>query len=725
MVLFLGIILSCTVFFVVSFFLDISENDSVSQPEKFDASFYENEDVKSIVTFFDYKIFRRVNNKNIIVGHDDFLFEVEKDGYNFIDDYTGKLGFTEDELEKIAENLMFRKKVFNDSGIEYVLAVIPNSQSVYGEKLPIFLKNKGKDTRFSLLKNYLLNNTDIKPVDITDILMRIKNNYPVYNNTENTINALGAYYLYKEIFRALPTSFTDDSSILSNYINGISVHNTDGRELAKLSGVQTIAKNRTLSIQPGIPYMYETYGTRDSAEITSILPEYRENFKVSPTVMIEYSNEWDRAQITPYFSNTFTTVVYKNNFNYNSRVIKNNSVSAVIQIVRESELESFLDDNVALTYNAGVIEAVHDDVSAAPLMLAKLDVDKNTVCIAGRAEEGSVLTIQGLPEKNKVMSIYGEQFIIGVPLKEGKEVEINIFASSDGKEASDPLEVTVSANPNAVPSGIVIGENSRLYSKSLIDRYMQNRLYSPLQLSAIVKAHEDEQQSIEQKNGKKTQFVYLVVPSKINVYPSDVAGYKKNGITELGQFAEAFKNSEKITVIDLTELMTGNKHLGPLCYQSAPGWTEVGAYLGYLGLMQYIKKDYPSVNIHKIEDYDIKRIYTDSGEYAVKLGLDPVTFSELVPVFTPDFSPRASLITYERNGFRSYSSHINDHSLPSAVVICDNYGEEIIDFIAEHFMDLKVLEVFQKEIDDETLKEISPDYVIKIFGEDNLDYFAK
>ena len=724
-VLFLGIILSCTIFFGVSYVLDLDSDNAFFDVNDFDSRFYENDDIRSIVTFCDYTFFKKVNNENLIVGYDDFLFEIERDGYNFIEDFVGNLSFSENELDVITSNLQLRQKVYKDMGIEYVVAVIPNLQSVYSEKMPFFFNGGSERTRLVQLSEHIASNTDIMFVDATSIFKRIKNNYPVYNNTENTINPLGAYFLYKEIFRVLPQPYTEQAVLLENYIDGISLHLTKGRELAVLSGVDSIVMNRTLSIHSKIPYMYETVEEFGNASITHIRREYMDGYLDAPSIMIEYTNEWDKLQLTPYFSNTFSNVVYKRNYNYNSRVIKNNDVTCVIQIVRECELDSFLDSNIALSYNAGINETESEDTTATPLMLAKLDVDSKTLCIAGRAEEGSVLTIQGAGEKNKTMWLYGEQFILGFTLDDGAKENVNILATSAGKEASEPLTVTITNNPDAKSCDVVIGENSRLFSRTLLDRYTENEIYSSIELSSILKKHEDEQKAVQLRNKKDTEFIYLVVPSKINIYSSDVKGYKKSVVTKLTQFTDLFKNNADISVINLTDTMNNNKHLGPLYYQTASEWTELGAYLGYIKLAEHLKTDHPSVGIHKIEDYDIKRIYTDGGDYAVGLGLDPVAFSELVPVLSPRFAPLSRIVKYENKGYYSYESRCADRDLPTAIVLCDNYGEEIVNYIAESFSHLRILSVFQKEISDSILDEVSPDYIIKIFGEDNIDYFAK
>ena len=65
-VLFLGVILSCAIFFGVSYILDASILDESIDHQSFDRSFYENEDVNRIVTFLDYRLFGTLKTKNVI-----------------------------------------------------------------------------------------------------------------------------------------------------------------------------------------------------------------------------------------------------------------------------------------------------------------------------------------------------------------------------------------------------------------------------------------------------------------------------------------------------------------------------------------------------------------------------------------------------------------------------------------------------------------------------------
>ena len=172
-VLFVGIILSCTIFFGVSYVLDFDSDSSFFDASNFDSQFYESDDIRSIVTFCDYTFFKKVNNENVIVGYDDFLFEIERDGYNFIEDFVGNLYFTENELDLITSNLQIRQKVYKDMGIEYVVAVIPNLQTIYAEKMPFFFNGGNERTRLVQLNEHISKNTDINLVDATSIFKRI------------------------------------------------------------------------------------------------------------------------------------------------------------------------------------------------------------------------------------------------------------------------------------------------------------------------------------------------------------------------------------------------------------------------------------------------------------------------------------------------------------------------------------------------------------------------
>ena len=723
-VLFLGVILSCAIFFGVSYILDASILDESIDHQSFDRSFYENEDVNRIVTFLDYRLFGTLKTKNVIVGKNNFLFEVERDGYNFINDFMGNLSFSENELDVIHKNLNLRKSVYDQMNVEYLIVVIPNSQTVYDSNMPTYVGEKSKSTRLEQLEAYLKENTDINFIDLTSLLQRIKGSYPVYNNTANTINSLGAFYLYKEVFRSLPQNITKDSILIENYIDKISLHNTEGKELAKLSGVESFVKNRTLSIQTSVPRMYSVLDLNELIQATYIKSEYYDVVTSDTSIMIEYANEWDKLQVAPYFSNTFETVIYKRNYNFGSREIKNNNVSAVIQIVRECDLDSFLDSNVTLSYNAGINELGSPEITSAPLMLGKVDVDANTVCIAGRVEESSVLTVRSLGEESKSIAPYGERFLIAMDFDDLTEKKIELFAVAAGKETSESLEITASPNPSAKPTGIIVGNNSNLFSAELVNRYSENKLYNSLELSVITKKMLSDKAKVTNICNKKTEVIYLVVPSKINVYSPDLNGYQQSKINKVKQLTNVAENLSGISVIDLSKTMVDNKHIGRLYNQMSSDWTALGAYLGYSTLINKISERYPLVNPNELEKYKINRTYVDGGVYVSALGLDPISFSELVPELIPIFESVVDK-TVGDDGSVLYRSKANDHTLPTAVVVCDTYGKDIVPLMAEHFLSLYVLPTHQKKISEKVLSELSPDYIINVFCEDNLDYFIK
>ena len=72
----------------------------------------------------------------------------------------------------------------------------------------------------------------------------------------------------------------------------------------------------------------------------------RSRFQSSkPSVLLSFSNEWDKTLIQPYMSNTFFQVGYTLDMSYTDH-----NYNVVIQVIHENELSSLLNPDIADTY---------------------------------------------------------------------------------------------------------------------------------------------------------------------------------------------------------------------------------------------------------------------------------------------------------------------------------------------------------------------------------------
>ena len=72
--------------------------------------------------------------------------------------------FTDEQLKTIADNLMSSKKVLENMGIEFILYIAPNKETIYKKEIPDYYELKSKTTCTDQLIKYLKENTDIRIV---------------------------------------------------------------------------------------------------------------------------------------------------------------------------------------------------------------------------------------------------------------------------------------------------------------------------------------------------------------------------------------------------------------------------------------------------------------------------------------------------------------------------------------------------------------------------------
>lgn len=351
--LFVCILLSFTVFYVTQNLFskssDIADTcydgtviEGTDPINGFLRSVYQNKNSIARVREYEYRLFGIVNNGNVISGKEDFLFEMknEETGYDYLRDYLGKSAFTEEESAAILAELNRRRTEYGEMGAEYLLVIIPNSQTVYGEYMPPYIGNISKNTRLSRLADYLGQNGFVSFVDLTEPLKNAKSAGLLYNNTENSLNALGVYYAYRAVYdrfsdtvRATTTPVTKED--LSFY-----EHRTAGKAIAKAAGLEETVLNNTVSLSNNTAIYYTYLMNTGGITKTVLKPAVAQG--QSTSLLLQFSRNWEKLQSEPFFSNTFYRVTYQQGLEEDEAIFAEAQPSVVIQFLYEYELGSLL-----------------------------------------------------------------------------------------------------------------------------------------------------------------------------------------------------------------------------------------------------------------------------------------------------------------------------------------------------------------------------------------------
>ncbi len=326
----------------------IEETDPVS---RFLHVVYQNEASLSLVRRYEYRVFRVVNHKNVIAGRKNFLFEVNDSdtGYGFLEDYIGQAAFDEAQSAAILEELCRRQRYYRDKGAEYLLVVIPNAQTVYSEYMPAYLGNISKHTRLSRLEEYIGTHADADGerfrnlVNLTDELCTQKGEGLLYNNTENSLNALGAFVAYRAVYDRFSPNVWATTQPLSRSELSFSRYQTAGKEIAREAGLADTVRNETVSLSNDTAMNYIYLLNTGGVTRTALKPAVAQGQKT--LLLLQFSSNREKLQCEPFFSNTFTKVTYQLGFAEDDAVFEEAKPRVVIQFLYECELDLLLPAN--------------------------------------------------------------------------------------------------------------------------------------------------------------------------------------------------------------------------------------------------------------------------------------------------------------------------------------------------------------------------------------------
>lgn len=231
--------------------------DISSYPSEFEAFFEDNLPFKNslvlVNSYINYKVFKTSNSPNVIVGRDGWLFYkgAQNFGENPVADYQGSNLYTDAELEIIAENMQAAKEALESRGIKFALLLIPNKERVYDKYMPASYGEAARNNRMEQVADYLVRNTDIRVVNITEELKEYAEslgNGRIYYKYDTHWNHTGAYIAAQIMGRELGFELPDISSLTENLVDAPSM------DLAVQLSMQSVLNEGKIAVYEGFTY---------------------------------------------------------------------------------------------------------------------------------------------------------------------------------------------------------------------------------------------------------------------------------------------------------------------------------------------------------------------------------------------------------------------------------------------------------------------------------------
>ena len=173
-----------------------------SYPNDFNQYWMDNLPFKSDLVYWngyiDYKVFGSAGSQYVIVGKNGWLFYKGQQA-NFENpeaDYMGLNLFTDEELERIKDNMLRARDLLEERGTEFYIFIAPNKERVYSEFMPDAYGEPAEMNRMRQVVEYLKSETDLNVLCPYDDLMAFKAEHPeiqLYYKYDTHWNNAGSY----------------------------------------------------------------------------------------------------------------------------------------------------------------------------------------------------------------------------------------------------------------------------------------------------------------------------------------------------------------------------------------------------------------------------------------------------------------------------------------------------------------------------------------------------
>lgn len=144
------------------------------------------------------------SSDKVVLGREGWLFYA---GDGALEDFRHSHPFTAAELAAWLGALETRRNWLRKRGIEYLVFIAPNAQTIYPEYMPPGIRPVAPMSRLDQLTAYVQAHSDLRLVDLRAALLAAKPSARLYFKTDTHWNQLGAFVAYGQLAPRLKAVF--------------------------------------------------------------------------------------------------------------------------------------------------------------------------------------------------------------------------------------------------------------------------------------------------------------------------------------------------------------------------------------------------------------------------------------------------------------------------------------------------------------------------------------
>ncbi len=181
-------------------------------------------------------VFHRSPAPKVLIGRNGWLYFTGEDMRALDRHYRGTEPFADTEIDALVRELVRRQAFLAAHGIAYVVAIVPDKQTIYPEHLPPWVRRAPR-TPLDRAIDALERDGRVRIVDLRPPLIAAKPRDRVYFKTDSHWNVLGARVGYEAIMREVNEALAPDKRIpvlpppRPAYTPGVDVYSGDLAEM--------------------------------------------------------------------------------------------------------------------------------------------------------------------------------------------------------------------------------------------------------------------------------------------------------------------------------------------------------------------------------------------------------------------------------------------------------------------------------------------------------------
>jgi len=207
-------------------------------PSLYEKFYNDNFSLRSIMVRFynliNLNFYEKSVISEVIIGKKNWLFMNNEN-----DAYKGKNQLNKSELEAFKKEFEYRKDYLNSRGCKFYVLIAPVKASIYSEYMPSNMFKIVRQSWGEQLTEYLNENSEVKPINVYNVLRKNKNNGLLYYMLDNHWNQLGAFCAANEVLNQLQVDFSELSPMPLKNFNITKAETTDGNIVKMLATNET------------------------------------------------------------------------------------------------------------------------------------------------------------------------------------------------------------------------------------------------------------------------------------------------------------------------------------------------------------------------------------------------------------------------------------------------------------------------------------------------------